>query len=163
MKIRRRTPIAAVALVAAMAGALAGTVSTPPARAAATLLSQNKPATASSVEDAGTPASAAVDGDTTTRWSYLPPDQLALIQNFTSQGVPVVVLLTMPRPYVITDWTGLADAIVVTYRGGEEVGPAAASPLFGDFVHCGRLPWQLPRSLDQVLVPGGRDVPADAV
>jgi hypothetical protein len=34
-----------------------------------TLLSQGKPATASSVENAGTPASAAVDGNTGTRWS----------------------------------------------------------------------------------------------
>ncbi len=39
------------------------------ARAAATLLSQGRPATASSVENAGTPASAAVDGNTGTRWS----------------------------------------------------------------------------------------------
>jgi F5/8 type C domain len=40
------------------------------ANAASTLLSQGKPATASSTENAGTPASAAVDGNTTgTRWS----------------------------------------------------------------------------------------------
>ena len=39
------------------------------AHAADTLLSQGKPATASSTENAGTPASAAVDGNTGTRWS----------------------------------------------------------------------------------------------
>ncbi len=94
---------------------------------------------------------------------YLPADQLAIIQNFRNQGVPVVVLLVMPRPYVISDWNGLANAIVVTYRGGEEMGPAAASLLFGDYTPRGRLPWQLPRSLDQVLRPGGTDVLADAV
>ncbi|EFL32191.1 glycoside hydrolase family 18 [Streptomyces viridochromogenes DSM 40736] len=44
------------------------TVAAPPA-AAADLLSQGRPATASSTENASTPASAAVDGDTTTRWS----------------------------------------------------------------------------------------------
>ncbi len=93
---------------------------------------------------------------------YLPPDQLALIQNFRSQGIPVVVLLVLPRPYVISEWHGLANAIVVTYRGGEEMGPAAAGLLFGDFQPRGRLPWQLPRTLDQVLRPGGTDVPADA-
>jgi hypothetical protein len=75
----------------------------------------------------------------------------------------VVVLLTLPRPYVISDWNGLANAIVVTYRGGEEVGPAAASLLFGDYTPSGKLPWQLPRSMDQILVPGGADVLADAV
>ncbi|MCP2329101.1 beta-glucosidase-like glycosyl hydrolase [Hamadaea flava] len=93
---------------------------------------------------------------------YLPADQVALIQNFKNQGIPVVVLLVLPRPYVITDWNGLADAIVVTYRGGEEMGPAAASLLFGDYTPRGKLPWQLPRTLDQVLKPGGTDVLADA-
>ncbi|HEU5473410.1 MAG TPA: discoidin domain-containing protein [Actinophytocola sp.] len=39
------------------------------ATAAPTLLSQNKPASASSTENAGTPASAAVDGNPATRWS----------------------------------------------------------------------------------------------
>ncbi len=94
---------------------------------------------------------------------YLPPDQLSIIQNFKSQGIPVVVLLVLPRPYVISDWNGLADAIVVTYRGGEEMGPAAASLLFGDYAPTGKLPWQLPASMDQVLTPGGTDILADAV
>ncbi|GAB3406482.1 discoidin domain-containing protein [Flindersiella endophytica] len=93
---------------------------------------------------------------------YLPADQLALIQNFQRQGIPVVVVLVMPRPYVITEWDGLAGAIVVTYRGGEEMGPALASLLFGDYAPSGKLPWQLPRSLDQVLRPGGSDVLPDA-
>jgi beta-glucosidase len=94
---------------------------------------------------------------------FLPADQLALIQSFRNQGIPVVVLLVLPRPYVITEWNGLANAIVVTYRGGEEMGPAVASLLFGDYTPRGRLPWQLPRSLDQVLRPGGTDIPADQV
>ncbi|MCL2551285.1 MAG: discoidin domain-containing protein [Actinomycetia bacterium] len=93
---------------------------------------------------------------------YLPADQLALIQNYKSQGIKVVVVLTLPRPIVISDWNDLADAIVVTYRGGEEVGPATASLLFGDYTPHGHLPWQLPRSLDQILKPGGGDTPADA-
>ncbi|MGH3415903.1 MAG: discoidin domain-containing protein, partial [Actinocrinis sp.] len=52
--------LAAYALIAPAAGT---------AHAASTLLSQGKTATASSAENAGTPASAAVDGDTGTRWS----------------------------------------------------------------------------------------------
>ena len=94
---------------------------------------------------------------------YLPADQLSVIQNFHNQGIPVVVLLVLPRPYVISDWNGLADAIVVTYRGGEEMGPAAASLLFGDYTPSGKLPWQLPASLNQVLTGGGTDTQADAV
>ncbi len=93
---------------------------------------------------------------------YLPADQVALIQKFKNQGIPVVVVLTLPRPIVISDWNSVADAIVVTYRGGEEVGPATASLLFGDYTPHGHLPWQLPRSLDQVLKPGGGDNQADA-
>src|SRR3954463_6625720 len=63
---RRRTrPVALAALVALFLGFLVVTAN--PAQAA-TLLSQGKPVTASSSEGAGTPASAAVDGDPGTRW-----------------------------------------------------------------------------------------------
>ncbi|MER5705892.1 discoidin domain-containing protein [Micromonospora sp. NPDC002296] len=62
---RRRTLVGLVlALVAALAPAGAS-----PAGAAPVLLSQGRPATASSTENAGTPASAAVDGSTGTRWA----------------------------------------------------------------------------------------------
>jgi hypothetical protein len=44
------------------------------ASAATTLLSQNKPVTASSTQNAATPASAAVDGNTGTRWSSAAAD-----------------------------------------------------------------------------------------
>jgi beta-glucosidase len=94
---------------------------------------------------------------------FLPSDQLAIIQNFRNQGIPVVVVMNLPRPTVISEWNGLANAIVMTYRGGEEVGPATASLLFGDYQPRGRLPWQLPRTVDQILRPGGTDVVADAV
>src|SRR6266699_395976 len=53
------TALAAYALIAASTAA----------HAAPSLLSQGKTATASSTENAGTPASAAVDGNTGTRWS----------------------------------------------------------------------------------------------
>ncbi|MFF7334831.1 beta-1,3-glucanase family protein [Streptomyces sp. NPDC008150] len=55
----------AVVLIAAFFAAL----SPAPAHAADQLLSQGRPATASSVENAGFPATAAVDGNTGTRWS----------------------------------------------------------------------------------------------
>src|SRR5947209_6062142 len=67
MRIRPRTGL----LIAALALVAGGTVAVValPAGAAATLLSQGQPATASSTENAGFPASAAVDGNTGTRWS----------------------------------------------------------------------------------------------
>src|SRR3989442_1602078 len=65
---RRRPVIATVAVVLALlVGYTAIVVNR--ASAATALLSQGKPATASSVENAGLPASAAVDGNTGTRWS----------------------------------------------------------------------------------------------
>jgi hypothetical protein len=56
-------------VVTALAAALLAFAPAPKAAAAPVLLSQGKPVTASSQEHAGTPASAAVDGDTGTRWS----------------------------------------------------------------------------------------------
>ncbi|KOU68218.1 discoidin domain-containing protein [Streptomyces sp. IGB124] len=56
----------AAALVATLLVLLPGSTT---AQAAPVLLSQGRPATASSTEGVGTPASAAVDGDNGTRWS----------------------------------------------------------------------------------------------
>jgi len=81
---------------------------------------------------------------------YLPAAQLDLIKNFKAQGIPVVVVLIMPRPYVITEWKDLADAIVVAYRPGDGGGTAVGELLFGEYEPTGKLPWQLPRSMDQV-------------
>jgi F5/8 type C domain len=64
---RRAWIIAVVMALGTGLALVAGPVS--PASAASTLLSQGQPATASSVENASFPASNAVDGNTTTRWS----------------------------------------------------------------------------------------------
>ncbi|MEV0041026.1 discoidin domain-containing protein, partial [Streptomyces sp. NPDC050804] len=71
---RRRRPL--IALAAVLSLAMGGTVGTSAgsAEAADTLLSQGKPVTTSSTENAGTPASAAVDGDAGTRWSSAAAD-----------------------------------------------------------------------------------------
>ncbi|HEY0806509.1 MAG TPA: discoidin domain-containing protein, partial [Pseudonocardiaceae bacterium] len=70
---RRRLPRTMPAVVAALAVLCVAiyivVITGPPAHAAATLLSQGRPTTASSTENAGTPASNATDGNTGTRWS----------------------------------------------------------------------------------------------
>lgn len=73
MTNRRRSLILAlvVTVLASLVLALNGNT---PAKAADTLLSQGRTATSSSVENAGTPASAAVDGDAGTRWSSAAAD-----------------------------------------------------------------------------------------
>jgi F5/8 type C domain len=65
----RRLRATAVAAAAALVATFFAVVLTGSAKAADPLLSQGKPAIASSTENAGTPASAAVDGNTGTRWS----------------------------------------------------------------------------------------------
>ncbi|MFR9781098.1 discoidin domain-containing protein, partial [Micromonospora sp. MS34] len=64
---RRRLAAMATALLALLAAYLTAPV--PPATAAGSLLSQGRPTTASSTENAAFPASAATDGDPGTRWS----------------------------------------------------------------------------------------------
>ncbi len=71
----RRAPSAAVhprtalGLVVVLIAAFLAVRAPSPAHAADQLLSQGRPATASSTENASFPASAAVDGNTGTRWS----------------------------------------------------------------------------------------------
>ncbi len=66
---RRRTLSLIVLLGILLGGALLRTSPTAPVYAAGTLLSQNQPTNASSLENAGTPAANAVDGSSTTRWA----------------------------------------------------------------------------------------------
>ncbi|WP_327130903.1 discoidin domain-containing protein [Streptomyces sp. NBC_01343] len=61
--------LTAAALTAALIAALLVLLPGSAAQAAPVLLSQGRPVTASGQENAGTPASAAVDGDNATRWS----------------------------------------------------------------------------------------------
>lgn len=66
----RRRPSLTLTLLMALVAALGLTVmAQPPAHAAGTLLSQGRPATASSTENAAFSASQAVDGNEQTRWS----------------------------------------------------------------------------------------------
>ncbi|MEU4690619.1 discoidin domain-containing protein [Actinoplanes sp. NPDC023714] len=84
-----------VVLSAALAAALGATVVsvTTAASAADTPISQGKAATASSVESAAFPASAAVDGDAGTRWSSTFADpQWLQVDLGTSQSISQVVL-----------------------------------------------------------------------
>ncbi len=69
LRTRPRAMTALIALATALGLALTLLTAAAPPAAAADLLSQGRPATSSSTENAATPASAAVDGNTGTRWS----------------------------------------------------------------------------------------------
>ncbi len=93
----RRPALVTAALAVAVLVLLAGytAVVARQARAASTLLSQGKPAIASSAENASFPASAAVDGDTGTRWSSAFSDP---------QWVQVDLGTTASISQVVLDW-----------------------------------------------------------
>ncbi|MBN1411594.1 MAG: discoidin domain-containing protein [Spirochaetales bacterium] len=88
---------------------------------------------------------------------YLPADQVDLIRSYKNRGIPTIAVIIMPRPYVIADVLDIADAVVIAYRPGDGGGPGLAQVLFGDYTPRGKLPWQLPRSMDQV----GTDTPTN--
>ncbi len=68
-RLPRTLPMVMAALVVLCMAIHTVIITGPAAHAAATLLSQGKPTTASSTENATFPASAATDGNTGTRWS----------------------------------------------------------------------------------------------
>ncbi len=97
---RRRTALL-VAVMSAAATAVAGTALAlgTPAGAATTLLSQGRPATASSTENAGTPASAAVDGNASTRWSSAFSDPQWIQVDLGATATVTQVVLTWEAAY----------------------------------------------------------------
>lgn len=71
--------------------------------------------------------------------------------------VPVVLDVNLDRPAILTPLVDLATAIVGTYG---TYGPALADALSGAVRPEGRLPFQLPRSMDAVRA-SRPDVPSD--
>lgn len=80
----------------------------------------------------------------------IPEEQLSIIRDFHEAGVKVITVILMPRPYVLTPLVEISDAILVVYRGGNGIAQALAECLFGDFAPSGKLPFQLPRSIEQI-------------
>lgn len=79
------------------------------------------------------------------------PSQQELLEAIEATGTPIVVVVMMGRPYILTWCAEYADAILVAYYPGTQGALAIADVLFGDYNPQGRLPIQLPRSMAQVL------------
>jgi len=90
-----------------------------------------------------------------------PEEQIALLKRLHTAGLPVIAVVILGRPYVLTPILPYTDTILVVYRPGVTEGAhAIAQALFGDSPITGVLPWQLPRSMEQVV--GQReDLPHD--
>lgn len=74
----------------------------------------------------------------------------SLVKDILAQHIPTVLVYVSPRPYVL-GWTNdECQAIVMAGRSGDGAGEGLAAILFGDYNPEGKLPWQLPRSMDQI-------------
>ncbi len=127
---RHRRSVRLATLIVALAALVGGylTVVTLTASAADTLLSQGRPATASSTENAGTPASAAVDGNAGTRWSSAFADPQWLQVDLGASATITQVVLQWEPAYAkafqiqvstdATNWTSIYST--TTSTGGTQ-------------------------------------------
>lgn len=90
-----------------------------------------------------------------------PQEQTDLVRALKEAGANVVEVVLMNRPYVMTDMAALADSVMLAYRPGVTCGAqAVAEALFGQTPITGRTPFQIPRSMEQVLAQR-EDMPRD--
>ena len=90
-----------------------------------------------------------------------PEEQTALVNALDKAGANVVAVVVMNRPYVLTPIADAADSVLLVYRPGVTCGAEAiADTLFGENAITGKLPFQIPASMDQVLAQR-EDVPKD--
>lgn len=81
-----------------------------------------------------------------------PEEQVALVDALDKAGANVVVVVVMNRAYVLTPIVEKADSVLLVYRPGVTSGAeAVADTLYGENAVTGKLPFQIPASMDQVL------------
>jgi beta-glucosidase len=94
----------------------------------------------------------------------LPEPQKKLLRALKATGKPLVVVVMTGRPLVLAEEAALADALLIAWFGGTEIGHGLADVLFGKAEPSGRLPATFPYCLGQVPVtyahrPTGRPTP----
>jgi beta-glucosidase-like glycosyl hydrolase len=78
-------------------------------------------------------------------------EDIALLNNVKSTGVPMVVIMLSGRPMIITDQINDWNAFVASWLPGSE-GQGLADVLFGGYDFTGKLPITWPRSMEQIPV-----------
>ncbi|MBQ6066853.1 MAG: glycoside hydrolase family 3 C-terminal domain-containing protein [Clostridia bacterium] len=73
----------------------------------------------------------------------LPPEDVALIRALAKTGKKLIVNVMGGSAFVIREWSGLADAILMSFYSGMEGGNALADILSGDENPGGRLPFTI--------------------
>ncbi len=80
----------------------------------------------------------------------LPGGQEDLLKALVKTGKPVVLVLMNGRPLTLPWEAENCSAILETWFGGVEAGPAVADVLFGDYNPSGRLTATFPRNVGQI-------------
>ena len=92
-----------------------------------------------------------------------PEDQQALLNALDAAGANVVSVVLMNRAYVLTPVVEKSDSVLLAYRPGVTVGAdAVAEALYGESAITGKLPFQIPATMEQVLAQR-EDLPKDIV
>ena len=92
-----------------------------------------------------------------------PEEQVELVNALDKAGANVVAVVVMNRAYVLTPVAEAADSVLLVYRPGVTSGAeAVADCLFGETAITGRLPFQIPATMEQVLAQR-EDMPKDIV
>lgn len=90
-----------------------------------------------------------------------PQEQVELVKALKDAGANVVEVVLMNRAYVMTDMVDMADSVLLAYRPGVTCGAEAiADALFGETAITGKTPFQIPRTMEQVLSQR-EDLPKD--
>ena len=92
-----------------------------------------------------------------------PEEQVNLVKALDAAGANVVSVVLMNRPYVMTGMIELSDTVLLAYKPGVTMGAEAlVDTLYGEAAITGRTPFQIPRTMQQVL-DQREDLPKDIV
>ena len=82
-----------------------------------------------------------------------PEEQQELAASLKAAGYDVVTVVIMNRAYVLTPIVENSDSVLLAYRPGMTAGAeAVADALFGNCAISGHTPFQIPASMNQVLL-----------
>jgi beta-glucosidase len=84
-----------------------------------------------------------------------------LINGIRGTGIPTIVVMTLARPYIISSWCETVSAVIGAPYPGTQGGIAIADVIFGNYAPTGKLPFNMPKSMDDVL-NARSDLPFDA-
>ncbi len=81
----------------------------------------------------------------------LPQAQIEFLKTIRSKGNnPLIVVITGGFPVIIPEVMELADAVIYAFYPGEQGGTALADIIFGDVSPSGRMPFTVPKTIDDL-------------